>query len=72
MKKLLILAATTVIFASCTKEYVCECNDSISEEKSEMTYWTNQKSHARRLCEDWASRQRSVFPDKDKLTCTIK
>lgn len=72
MKKFLILAAATVIFASCTKEYKCECSDASSTEKSEMTYWTNQKSHAKRLCEDWATRQRSVFPEKEKLTCTIK
>ncbi len=72
MKKILILASATVIFASCTKEYVCECNDPATEEKGEMTYRTNQESHADRLCEDWATRQRSVFPEKDKLTCVIK
>lgn len=72
MKKFVILAIATVAFVSCRKEYVCECSDPATAEKSEMTYLTNQKSHASRLCEDWASRQRSVFPEKDKMTCTIK
>lgn len=72
MKKMLFLAMATVVFASCSKEYTCTCVDPETNEEDQMIYYTNKKSHATRLCEDWESRITTAIPTKSATTCSIK
>lgn len=72
MKRFLILAAATVIFASCNKNYVCECVDPATGEENQMTYRTNQESHAQRLCNDWQTRTQTAIPEKSEYSCKIQ
>lgn len=72
MKKVLILAATTVLFTSCSKNYTCKCVDPLTAKEDNMTYQTNKESHASRLCSDWQTRIRAAVPEKDGVNCSIK
>lgn len=72
MKKFLILAAATVAFASCSKNYTCKCNNPTTGEENSMVYQSDQKSHAERLCRDWEARVVAGVPDNIKTTCSIK
>ncbi len=72
MKRMLLLAMATVVFASCSKEYTCDCVDPETNETNQMVYQTNKKAHATRLCDDWQSRTRTAIPTKNKVTCTIQ
>lgn len=71
MKKIFILAATTVLFTSCLKQYTCTCVDPATAEENKMTYQTNKESHASRLCNDWQTRTRAAIPEKVRYTCTL-
>lgn len=72
MKKVLILAVATVVFASCTKDYTCNCTDPATDETNQMVYKTNKESHAKRLCDDWAIRVRTAIPEKGSYECKLK
>lgn len=72
MKRFIILAAATLAFASCTKDYTCECVTPETNQTIEMPYKTNRKAHASRLCSDWQGRQRSAVAGQENVTCKIK
>lgn len=72
MKKFIAIALVSVVFASCSKNYDCNCTDSSSGEENQLTFRTNSKSHATRLCDDWSQRQKAAVPDKKDVVCTIK
>lgn len=72
MKRILILASATIIFASCSKEYTCDCVNPETDETNQMVFLTNKKAHATRLCDDWGTRIRAAVANKDQVTCTIK
>lgn len=72
MKKVLILAVATVMFASCTKDYTCNCTEPVTQETNQMVFKTNKESHAKRLCDDWAIRVRTAITDKSAYDCKIQ
>ena len=72
MKKFLIVAAASVVFASCTKDYTCSCTNPGTTETNEMIFKTNRKAHATRLCNDWETRTRTAIPEKSEYDCKIK
>jgi len=72
MKKLSIMAFATLIFASCSKDYTCDCVDPKTKETNQMVFKTNKKAHAYRLCDDWATRVRTAIPEKNTYDCKLK
>ena len=72
MKKVVILAITTVVFASCTRDYTCSCVNPKNNETNQMIYKTNRKAHATRLCNDWEGRISTAIPDKSGIECKIQ
>lgn len=70
--KLFILAVAAFIFASCNKEYACNCSNPATGEENQMVFRTNQESHAERLCDDLQTRTRNAIPEKSGYTCTIQ
>lgn len=71
MKKLLVLAIAAFVFSSCNKIYECNCV-SVSGLENNMTYQTNQRAHAKRLCDDWQTRIRTAIEGQSETTCTLK
>lgn len=72
MKNVLILAVAAFIFASCNKVYECNCSDPATGEENQMSFQTNQQSHAERLCDDLQTRTRDAIPEKSGYNCTIQ
>lgn len=72
MKKILVLAVASFIFASCNRVYDCKCSDPLTGEENQMSYQTNSKSHARRLCNDWETRVNTAITDKERVSCVLQ
>lgn len=71
MKNVLIIAIACFAFASCTKDYTCSCLDNNTQETSKLVFKTNKKSHATRLCNDYADRVRNAVTDQEDYSCSI-
>ncbi|MCB0700977.1 MAG: hypothetical protein KDC11_14090 [Chitinophagaceae bacterium] len=71
MKKVLIIVAASITFASCTKNYSCDCESKATGETNQLLFKTNSKSHANRLCDDYASRVRNAIVEKSDYTCKL-
>lgn len=71
MKKVLLLAACSILMVSCAKEYDCNCVSETANDTNKLIFKTNSKSHANRLCDDYASRVRNAQIGKDDYNCTL-
>ncbi len=71
MKNVLLIAAASVLMVSCAKEYNCNCESENLTETNQLIFKTNSKSHANRLCDDYASRVRNAEIDRDDYNCTL-
>lgn len=71
MKKFLVIAASVLIFSSCTKDYSCDCASETTGVTDQLTFKTNRKSHAERLCNDYANNIRNSVTDQEDYTCDL-
>lgn len=71
MKNILFIAIACFAFASCTKDYTCSCVNPGTQETNSLVFKTNNKSHATRLCNDYADRVQNAVTDHESYSCTL-